>query len=277
MTAAENHTTGQAAGEEGCVPARHSRAEGVGLVAEPVATPAELGTKVSVEIISDVVCPWCWVGKRRLEKAVDKWGGEVEITWRAFQLDPGAPEVSVPAVSRYAAKFGGEEAAAKILHRMHAVGEGEGLDLNIADAVHGNTRRAHRVLELAHRLGGSELQDALAERLFRAYFTESRDIADEASLVELAAEAGLDRSRVQELFATGEGEPAVDQDLRRADLLGVTGVPFFIFDGKVAVPGAQDPDVLSEVLADVVKQREAAAGEPSNDDADPCADGSCSW
>lgn len=206
---------------------------------EPVATPAELGPKVSVEIISDVVCPWCWVGKRRLEKAVDKWGGEVEITWRAFQLDPGAPEVSVPAVSRYAAKFGGEEAAAKILHRMHAVGEGEGLDLNIADAVHGNTRRAHRVLELAHRLGGSELQDALAERLFRAYFTESRDIADEASLVELAAEAGLDRSRVQELFATGEGETAVDQDLRRADLLGVTGVPFFIFDGKVAVPGAQ--------------------------------------
>lgn len=234
-------------------------------------------TPVSVEIISDVVCPWCWVGKRRLEKAVDKWGGEVEVTWRAFQLDPGAPEVSVPAVSRYAAKFGGEAAAAKILHRMHAVGEAEDLDLNIADAVHGNTRRAHRVLELAHRVGGPQLQDAVAERLFRAYFTEARDIADEASLVELAVDAGLDGSRVQEMFATGEGEQAVAEELRRADLLGVTGVPFFIFDGKVAVPGAHDPDVLAEVLADVVKQRDAEAVDPANDDVDPCADGSCTW
>ncbi len=252
----------------------------MGATETAAAAPTEgVDAPIPVEIISDVVCPWCWVGKRRLEKAVEAWGGQIEVTWRAYQLDPGAPERSVPAVERYAAKFGGEAAAAKILHRMHAIGEGEDLDLNIADARHGNTRGAHRVLELAHRIGGSELQDAVSERLFRAYFTESRDIADEASLTDLAAEAGLDRARVEAMFASDEGQEAVDQELRRADLLGVTGVPFFIFDGRVAVPGAQDPDVFAEVLADVVELRKRDAAAPADDGAgaDPCADGSCSW
>ncbi len=250
------------------------------------------GTTVPVEVISDVVCPWCWIGKRRLEKAVAIWGGQVEVTWRAYQLDPTAPEESVPAVDRYARKFGGDAAAAKILHRLHAVGEGDGLDLNLADAVHGNTRRAHRVLWLAHEVGGPELQDAVAERFFRAYFSESRDIADDASLVDLAADAGLDRDRVEALLAGDEGEAEVDAELRRADLLGVTGVPFFLFDGRLAVPGAQDPEVLAEVLADVVELRdreraaapadaapaegEAAEGEAADAD-DPCADGACRW
>ena len=244
------------------------------------AQPLQPDAPVAVEIISDVVCPWCWIGKRRLEKAVERWGGRVEVTWRAFQLDPSAPQRSVPAVGRYARKFGGEAEAAKILHRLRAVGEGEGLDLNIADAVHGNTRNAHRLLWLAHQVGGPELQDAVAERLFRAYFSEARDIADQASLTALAADAGLEPSLVEAMFAGDQGEAEVDAELRRSDLLGVTGVPFFLFDGRVAVPGAQDPEVLAEILGDVVELRQRDDDrQPAAGGSDPggCDDGTCSW
>jgi predicted DsbA family dithiol-disulfide isomerase len=209
---------------------------------------------VRVEIYSDVVCPWCYIGKRRFEQARERFDGDVEVVWKPYQLDPRAPTEATPALDAYARKFGGPEEALRITQRLADVGRSEGLDLDFGTAQRANTFDAHRLLWLARGEGG---QDAVKERLLRAYFTEGRDIADPEVLVSVAAAAGLDAERVRAFLGSDEGAAEVRGEIQEGLERGVTAVPTFVFEGVWAVPGAQEPDTMLAVL-ERVRQRLAA-------------------
>lgn len=198
-----------------------------------------------VEIYSDVVCPWCYIGKRRFEQALAQFEGhaDVEVVWKPHQLDPRAPSQPTPALDAYARKFGPD--AEKITEHMAAVGRTEGLDMNYAIAQRANTFDAHRLLWLAEREGD---QNALKELLLRAYFSEGVDVASHAELARLASEAGMDRTGVEAFLASDEGVAEVREEIQFGLERGVTAVPTFVFEGQWAVPGAQDPDTMLTVL-----------------------------
>ncbi|MFM7120017.1 MAG: DsbA family oxidoreductase [Gammaproteobacteria bacterium] len=198
-----------------------------------------------IEIFSDVVCPWCYIGKRRLDAVLDGYApGTFEVRWRAFQLYPMLPEAGMPREAFMRARFGRTDAGgiyARILDEARPLG----LDLDFERiAVSPNTRRAHRMLAWA----SGPRQHALAEALFSAYFREGIDVGDPAALVEVAVSAGFDRASVVESVATGAGDDAVAQDLAQAEQAEVTGVPFYVLAERFAIPGAQPPDVLRQLL-----------------------------
>jgi predicted DsbA family dithiol-disulfide isomerase len=206
---------------------------------------------MQVEIFSDVVCPWCAIGKRRLETALARFehADEVEVVWRAYELDPSAPvRRDGDYFERLARKYGMSreraEAASAGLTTMAAA---EGLDFRFDRAQPGNTFDAHRLLRYAHEAGPG-LQGALAERLFTAYFTEGAPIGDPASLLAAATAVGLDPAECAEILAGDRYAEAVRADERAAHDLEVTGVPFFVIDGRFAIPGAQDADTVLRVL-----------------------------
>jgi predicted DsbA family dithiol-disulfide isomerase len=200
---------------------------------------------VNVEVFSDVVCPWCYLARARFRGAVARHGGEVTVAWRPFQLDPGASGGG-RADERLAGKFGGPDRVARMHDRMRELMAEEGLPYEPERAVQVNTRAAHRTIALAGEAG---VQDAVVGRLFAAYHAEGRDLGDHETLAALAAEAGLDG--VGERLAAGEGEAEVDAGLDTARTIGVTGVPFFVFDGQWAVSGAQPGEVFDNVLREV--------------------------
>ncbi len=205
---------------------------------------------MKIEIWSDVVCPWCYIGKRRLEGALDgleeELGG-VEIVWRSFELDPMAPARQPEPLERsLATKYGmSVERAGEMMARMTRVGADEGLTLDFDRALPGNTLDAHRLLHLAATHGR---QSEMKERLFRAYMTEGRAIGDRSELVALAEEVGLDREGVEAVLESDRFIEEVRGDERRAREIGIRGVPFFLIDERGAVPGAQPVDVLREAL-----------------------------
>jgi predicted DsbA family dithiol-disulfide isomerase len=210
------------------------------------------GSTVKVDIFSDVVCPWCYLGRTRFQRAVAAFDGPVEVTWRPFQLDPDAPDAPEPAMERLAAKFGGRERVAAMHDRIRALTAEEGLPYRPALAVRADTRDAHRVIWLAGELpedGGG--QDAVVGRLFHAYHAEGAYLGDAETLTALAAEAGLPGDRVRAMLASGAGEAEVDRDLELARSLGISGVPFFLFEGAWAVSGAQPAEVFGEALREV--------------------------
>jgi len=202
-----------------------------------------------IDIWSDVVCPWCFVGRRRLQAAVARLGieDEVEIVHRSFELDPGAPsEGRVDLATHLARKYGvPTEQALGMLDRMIAVGADAGIEFRFDIAQRANTFDAHRLVKLAEREG---LADAMVERLMQAYFTEGEAVADHATLARLAAEVGLDHAEVSEALASESFGPEVRADERDARELGVTGVPFFLIDGAAGIPGAQDVDTMVRIL-----------------------------
>jgi predicted DsbA family dithiol-disulfide isomerase len=204
-----------------------------------------------VEIFSDVVCPWCAVGKRRLETALGRFehSGEVDVVWRAYELDPHAPTLREgDYVDRLATKYGmTREQARAANERLSALAAAEGLDFHFERAQPGNTFDAHRLLHHA-REAGSGRQDALKERLFEAYFGEGAAIGEAETLIRLAGQAGLDPRECAEILAGDRYADAVRADEREALELGVTGVPFFVVDGKFGIPGAQDADTILNVL-----------------------------
>ncbi len=229
---------------------------------------------MKVEIWSDVVCPWCYVGKRRFEAALSRFAhrDEVEVVWRAFELDPSAAAVCDGAYGdRLAAKYrmSGPDAQAMI-DRMVAAGGHDGLDLRFDRARPGNTFTAHRLLNLAY---GRGMQDALKERFLAATFAEGAAIGDPGTLQELAAEVGLDADEVRSVVEGDAYAAEVRDDERRATALGITGVPFFVVDGTYGVSGAQPPEVLLGVL------EYAWAGSrpliPAGGDAPGCSDDAC--
>jgi predicted DsbA family dithiol-disulfide isomerase len=204
---------------------------------------------MQVEIWSDPVCPWCYLGKRRFERALESFDhrDEVTVVYRSFELDPSAPPgTTSPTVERLADKYGMTAGQADDAQRqMEQRAAQEGLEFRMDSLRSGNTRDAHRLLHLAKAHG---VQAELAERLHRAYFTEQASIFDHSSLTELAVQAGLDRDDVIRVLASQEYGDAVDTDEAMAQALGVNGVPLFVIDRRYGISGAQPPEVITEVL-----------------------------
>ncbi len=210
-----------------------------------------------IDIWSDIACPWCYVGKRRLEAALEKFPhrDEVEIVWRAFELDPSAPAerpTDVGYAERLAKKYGTSLTEAQgMLTRMTDVAASDGLDFHFEKIRPGNTFDAHRVLHLAGERGK---QDAVKERYLRAYMTEGEPIGDRETLIRLAAEAGLDAEEVRATLASDAYTREVRADEDEARQLGINGVPFFVLANKLAVSGAQPAELLLRALNQAWKE-----------------------
>lgn len=205
---------------------------------------------MKVEIWSDVVCPWCYVGKRRFEAALARFEhrDQVQVEWKSFELDRSATSVTTSGsyAERLSAKYGTDVAKAQeMLDQMTATAAVEGLDFHFERAVHAGTFDAHQVIHLAGLRG---LQDAVKERLMLAYFTQGRDVGDRDELVSLAVEAGLDADEVRDALAAQTHATSVRADEAQAEAFGITGVPFFVVDRKYGVSGAQPADALLQVL-----------------------------
>jgi len=234
---------------------------------------------VDVEIWSDVVCPWCYVGKRQFEAALDQFAhaDQVTVAWRSFELDPSSPpEVGMSMDRILERKYGmSVEQARAANERMTSLAGELGLEYHLDRARAGNSFDAHRLIHLAATHG---LGDAMKELLFAAYFTEGRSISDRATLDELAEEVGLDRA---EVVATLGGEAFADEvraDESRAAALGATGVPFFVIDETYGVAGAQGSEVLLAALEQAWSESHPITMvEPPGHDPDDggCADGAC--
>jgi predicted DsbA family dithiol-disulfide isomerase len=204
---------------------------------------------MQVEIWSDVVCPWCYLGKRRFEQALAEFEhrGDVQVVYRSFELDPDAPTgVTTPTVDLLADKYGMSPAQASQAQReMEERAAVDGLTFRLGDLRRGNTRDAHRVIQLAKDRG---LQEAVVERLHRAYFTDQDSVFDHKALTRLAVEAGLDRDEVADMLSGDAYNDHVDTDEAMARALGATGVPLFVIDRKYGVSGAQPADTITDVL-----------------------------
>lgn len=224
----------------------------------PSRTPAGRSTSaltlergVLVEIWSDIVCPWCYIGKRRFEAALGRFehADEVEVRWRSFELDPAAPvRRSAPMAEHLAAKYGiSVDQAAERLAAMDDLAAAEGLHYDLARTQGGNTFDAHRLLHLASEKDAA-IGGTLKEALLHAYFEENRPIGDREVLVDAAVRAGLDPGAIRETLASDRFAAEVRADEAEARELGCTGVPFFVFDRSFAVPGAQDAETFLIVL-----------------------------
>ena len=208
-----------------------------------------------VEVWSDVVCPWCYIGKRRFAKALDQLATDptfdtpIEVVYRPYQLDPKAPPgTSMPAPEMYARKFGGPERAAAIIEHLSAVAAEEGLEFHLDRAKRANTRDAHRLLWWAEHHGPPGAQAELKERLLSAYFTRGLHIGDTNVLVAEAAAAGLDADEARHVLDSDIGRVEVEAYLAEAAEAGITAVPTYVIDRRWSIPGAQDPDVFVTVL-----------------------------
>ncbi len=228
---------------------------------------------MQIEVWSDIVCPWCYIGKRRLETALSRFphADRVEVVWRSFQLDPRIPEghteASLPAV---AAKYGiGEEQMRAQMARVEQLAAAEGLDYDLANGISGNTLLAHQLIHLAAEYG---LGGAMKERLLHAHFEERRPVFDVEALVPLGVEVGLAEDEVREALADKRFLPAVEQDIATARALGGNGVPFFVVDRAYGASGAQPPEVLLQLLERAWADSHPLATVPP---ADGCDDGSC--
>ncbi len=212
-----------------------------------------------IEIWSDLVCPYCYIGKRNFETALARFEhrDDVEVSWRSFQLAPDLPRDVEGDVHDYlAAKYGGGRERAKEMNaRVTETAAAAGLTYNLDSAVLGNTFDAHRVTHLAARHG---LQDEAEERLFRAYFTESEHLADPETLVRLASEIGLDPGEVRTMLAGDEFADAVRADIQAAHEMGISGVPTFVVDRRYAITGAQPPELILRALEQIAAARDAA-------------------
>lgn len=202
-----------------------------------------------VEIWSDIACPWCYIGRRRFERALAQFEGrgQVEVVWRSFQLDPSAPP-EYPGTSNdmLMRKYGISQEQAEAMHaRVIELGAQEGLEYRFDLVRPGNTFDAHRLLHLAAAHG---LQGEMKERLQRAHFTEGLLVSDRETLVKLAVEVGLEAEEVRRVLASASYADAVQADIRRAQMLGINGVPFFVFGGRYAVSGAQPAELFTTAL-----------------------------
>jgi predicted DsbA family dithiol-disulfide isomerase len=232
---------------------------------------------VKVEIWSDVVCPWCYIGKRRFEAALERFEhrDDVEVVWRSFELDPSAPTQRAGALDEHlAAKYAMTLDDARAMQaQMTQAAADEGLIFRFDRARSGNTLDAHRLIHLAAERG---VQDAVKERLLLAYFSEGAPVSDRDTLLRLAVEAGMDADDVRGVLASDAYVDAVRADEREAAALGIRGVPFFVIERTYGVSGAQPGDVLLEVLAkawaDAHSLTTVGGRSPS---AGACDDGSC--
>ena len=211
-----------------------------------------------LEIFSDVVCPWCYIGKRRFDRAAANlitagFNLNLEVNYRPFQLDPTAPlDAPTPVRDAYAKKFGTTERADEILSHVTTIAATEGINFRMDIAIRANTSRAHRLIALAQT---TELDHTkLKESLLIAYFCEGRDISNIDTLIDIASTFGLDKVQVSEMFNSQLGDQQLDADLLRATELGVTAVPTYVFNEQWSVPGAQDTETFERVLKKLSQQ-----------------------
>ncbi len=203
---------------------------------------------LTIDVVSDVVCPWCYLGKRRLADAIaEADGGPIEVRWRPYQLDPTIPAGGMDRRLYLKNKFGDDSRLGQIQARLTALGAEVGIAYDFDKISRApNTLDAHRLIRWA---SVAATQDRVVERLFRLYFEEGRDIGDRGLLVEVARESGLDGDVVETLLANGDDIEAVQAEIAQAQSIGVTGVPFFVFASRFGVPGAQGPEVLAKAIA----------------------------
>lgn len=225
-----------------------------------------------IDIWSDVVCPWCWIGKRRFERGVALLGDDapsLDVHWHPFQLDPDAGIEPVPLRQAYAAKFGGAERTEQILSQTEATARAEGLPMDFSRGqVRVTTLPAHRLMWLAAREG--DLQ-AVGEALFAAHFAQGRNLAETATLVEAGAAGGLAPQRITAFLASDEGLAEVRAQLAEAQAMGIRAVPTFVIDGRYAVQGGQPPEVFAQALRQAL-----ADAAPIPADGGACGPDGCS-
>lgn len=201
---------------------------------------------LTVDVISDVICPWCYIGKRRLEKAIAALAEPVKVHWLPFQLNPTMPKEGISRREYRTKKFGSWQRSQALDAQVAAAGEAEGIHFAF-DRIDRtpNTLDAHRLIWLAEQ---DRCQDAVVEALFRAYFTEGRDISDLQTLLDVVAEAGLDRGKAEGVLTSGDGQEAIREADELARRVRVEGVPFFVINGRITLSGAQAPDSFLEAF-----------------------------
>jgi predicted DsbA family dithiol-disulfide isomerase len=211
---------------------------------------------VTVDVISDVVCPWCYIGQKRLDKAVAGLPDvDVDIRWRPYQLDPTIPPEGKDRKAYMLAKFGSEERLRQIHDRIVPLGAADGIDFHFEDIkIAANTLDAHRVIRWAVSAGDG-VQSRVVKALFAANFERGEYIGDKAELARIAGENGMDEATVADLLATDADKDAVQAEIENAQRMGVTGVPFFVLEGKYAVSGAQDAAVLADAIRQVAQMK----------------------
>jgi len=208
---------------------------------------------LKIEVYSDVVCPWCYVGKRRLERALTEFGGDVRVTWRPFQLNPTMPKEGMDRTAYLEAKFGSLDAFRQLEEHVQAAGASEQITFAFEKIARTpNTFAAHRLIWLGEREG---CQDAVVDALFRGYFEEGADIGSSAVLVQLAAQAGLPGESVERFLRSDEGTAEVKAEESAGHKLGIRGVPYFIVEGTYAISGAQPVDIFVSALKPVAGDR----------------------
>ncbi len=214
---------------------------------------------MKVEVWSDVVCPWCYIGKRRLETAVGRFDGDVEVTWRSFQLNPDQPRGARTTHDEYLRqKMGGSIDQIQVMNaRVTALAAAEGLDYHFERYQVINTFDAHRVAHLGKVLG---VGDAIQERFLRGQLVEGEVLDDPDTLVRLSGEVGVPADEVRDVLATDRHAAAVTADIREARELGITGVPFFVVDRRYGISGAQPAELLLQALETARHEAHAAAG-----------------
>jgi predicted DsbA family dithiol-disulfide isomerase len=222
---------------------------------------SEADQVLTIDIVSDVVCPWCYVGEKRLEEALKDEAGPVMVRWRPYQLDPTIPEGGLDRAEYMEKKFGKTGRLESVHDNLTRLGADLGVPFAFDKIKRSpNTLDAHRLIRWAAPAG---VQAEVADRLFKAYFVEGRDIGDRTVLVDIAKACGLDAGEVETLLADGADSELVRQEIEQAQAMGVSGVPFFIFGGRLGVPGAQEASVLRQAMAEARQAMAAASSEPA--------------
>lgn len=225
-----------------------------------------MSAPITVDVISDVVCPWCYVGQRNLQRALTTLGEEkVSVRWRPYQLDPTLPPEGRDRQSYMQQKFGSAERIQAMHDRLREIGAEAGIAFNFeAIKVTPNTLDAHRVIRWASTAGHG-VQDRLVRQLFRLYFEKGANIGDHAILTEAAREAGMDASVVATLLSTMADKAEVQAEIATAQRMGVTGVPCFLLEGRYALMGAQPPDALADAIAKISEAKASGELETNNE------------
>ena len=213
-----------------------------------------------VAIVSDTICPWCYIGKRRFERANAGRPADLAVEWRPFQLNPDMPAEGVDRMRYLVSKFGPEERVAEIFTAIEQAGESEGIEF-VFDRIARtpNTVDSHRLIEYA---GAHDAQDGVVESLFHRYFEQGEDISDHGVLTAAGVDGGLDEDELRRFLEGDDGLAEVRKESEAASRAGISGVPCFIFEGRYAVSGAQSPDVFERVFELAAAAQSEASAEP---------------
>jgi len=226
---------------------------------------------MKIEIYSDIVCPWCYIGERRLERALAALPAHerIEVVFRPYQLDPNAPATAVPLTHYLERRFGGRRNG--MLDAVNHAAEGEGITMAWDRALSANTRTAHRLLQWALREGGPDVQRQLAAHLFALHFTRGGNVADIEQLAAAAASVGLDAGGARAYLASDEGIGELESEFEKARELGIASVPTFVIDGRYAIQGARPVSTFVRILEQALSTQTSSEDTPGGS----CADGVC--